>query len=56
MSSRNRRHVDEIPEEIRNELSFVFVDDVSEVLREALVDAQPPPPETHAAPEVQTTA
>jgi ATP-dependent Lon protease len=38
MSSRNRRDVDEIPEEVRNEISLIFVDDVSEVLREALVD------------------
>jgi ATP-dependent Lon protease len=56
MSSRNRRDIDEIPEEVRNEISLVFVDDVSEVLREALVDVQPPLPGAANAPAFQTSA
>jgi ATP-dependent Lon protease len=56
MSSRNRRDIDEIPEEVRNEISLVFVDDVSEVLREALVDVQPPLPGAANVPAFQTSA
>jgi ATP-dependent Lon protease len=34
---RNERDLEDVPEELRRELAFVFVDDASEVLRQALV-------------------
>ena len=34
---RNERDVEDVPEELRRELSFIFVDDASEVLQHALV-------------------
>ncbi|MCA1605111.1 MAG: hypothetical protein LC775_06495, partial [Acidobacteria bacterium] len=36
LPSRNERDLEEVPEELRRELSFVFVDDAEEVLRHAL--------------------
>jgi ATP-dependent Lon protease len=36
LPSRNERDLEEVPEELRRELSFVFVDDADEVLRHAL--------------------
>jgi ATP-dependent Lon protease len=36
---RNERDVEDVPEELRRELSFVFVDDAGEVLRRALAPA-----------------
>ena len=36
LPSRNERDVEEVPEELRRQLSFVFVDDAEEVLRQAL--------------------
>jgi ATP-dependent Lon protease len=36
---RNERDVEDVPEELRRELSFVFVDDAAEVLRHALTAA-----------------
>jgi ATP-dependent Lon protease len=33
---RNERDVEDVPEELRRELAFVFVDDAAEVLRHAL--------------------
>jgi ATP-dependent Lon protease len=36
---RNERDVEDVPEELRRELSFVFVDDAEEVLRHALTPA-----------------
>jgi ATP-dependent Lon protease len=36
LPSRNERDLDDVPEELRRELSFVFVDDAAEVLRHAL--------------------
>jgi ATP-dependent Lon protease len=36
---RNERDVEDVPEELRRELSFVFVDDAAEVLRHALTPA-----------------
>ena len=56
MSSRNRRDVDEIPQEVRDEINLIFVDDVSEVLREALVDPQPPLSEALPREGVQASA
>ncbi|HUG36643.1 MAG TPA: endopeptidase La [Candidatus Limnocylindrales bacterium] len=39
---RNERDTEDVPEEVRRELAFVFVDDAEEVLRQAL-DAVPQP-------------
>jgi ATP-dependent Lon protease len=39
LPSRNERDVEEVPEELRRELRFIFVDDVEEVLRQALTPA-----------------
>jgi len=36
LPSRNERDLEEVPEELRRELSFLFVDDADEVLRHAL--------------------
>ena len=36
---RNERDVEDVPEELRSELAFVFVDDAAEVLRQALTPA-----------------
>jgi ATP-dependent Lon protease len=36
LPSRNERDVEDVPEELRRQLSFVFVDDAEEVLRRAL--------------------
>jgi ATP-dependent Lon protease len=33
---RNERDLDEVPEEVRRELKFVFIDTVDDILREAL--------------------
>jgi ATP-dependent Lon protease len=33
---RNERDIEEVPEELRRQLSFLFVDDAEEVLRHAL--------------------
>ena len=42
---RNERDVEDVPEELRRELSFVFVDDAAEVLRHALTpDGSRSPP------------
>ncbi len=41
MSSRNQRDVDEIPDEVRSEIALIFVDEVAEVLQEALTHAPP---------------
>jgi len=45
----NARDVDEVPEEVRNELTFVFVEHMREVLAAALVDAQADEPGDRAA-------
>ncbi|MCI0545855.1 MAG: endopeptidase La [Candidatus Rokubacteria bacterium] len=37
---RNERDVEEVPEELRREMRFVFVDDAADVLREALTAAR----------------
>ena len=39
---RNERDVEDVPEELRRELSFVFADDAAEVLRQCPL--RPPPP------------
>jgi len=39
----NERDIEDVPEELRKQLSFVFVDDAAEVLRHALT---PTPAET----------
>jgi ATP-dependent Lon protease len=36
---RNERDVEDVPEELRREMRFVFVDEAEEVLRHALTDA-----------------
>jgi ATP-dependent Lon protease len=36
LSEQNRRDIDEVPEDVKNELSFIFADDVDTVLEEAL--------------------
>ena len=36
---RNERDVEEVPEDLRRQLSFIFVDDAEEVLRHALTPA-----------------
>ena len=33
---RNERDIEDVPEELRREIAFVFVDDAEEVLRHAL--------------------
>ena len=38
---RNERDLEDVPEELRRELSFVFVDDADEVLRHALTPSPP---------------
>jgi len=35
----NERDVDDVPEELRRDLRFIFVDDAEEVLRHALTPA-----------------
>jgi ATP-dependent Lon protease len=39
LPARNERDVEDVPEELRRELAFIFVDDAAEVLRRALTDA-----------------
>jgi len=39
MPSRNERDVEDVPEELRRELHFIFVDDAEEVLGHALTPA-----------------
>jgi len=39
LPSRNERDVEDVPEELRRELRFIFVDDAEEVLRHALTPA-----------------
>jgi ATP-dependent Lon protease len=36
LPARNERDVEDVPEELRRQLTFVFVDDADEVLRHAL--------------------
>jgi ATP-dependent Lon protease len=36
---RNERDVEDVPEELRKDLRFVFVEDAAEVLRESLTAA-----------------
>jgi ATP-dependent Lon protease len=46
LPKRNERDLKDVPEEVRKSLKFIFVENVDEVLREAL-DVQlpkPPPP------------
>ena len=42
MSHYNERDIDDIPEDVRSELSLIFVEDVGEVLREALTEVAAP--------------
>ena len=44
LPSRNERDLEEVPEELRRQLSFIFVDDAEEVLRHALT---PSPADVH---------
>jgi ATP-dependent Lon protease len=46
LPSRNERDVEEVPEELRRQLRFIFVDDAEEVLRHALT---PSPADVHQA-------
>jgi ATP-dependent Lon protease len=46
LPSRNERDVEEVPEELRGQLRFIFVDDAEEVLRHALT---PSPTDVHQA-------
>jgi ATP-dependent Lon protease len=46
LPSRNERDVEEVPEELRRQLRFIFVDDAEEVLRHALT---PSPTDVHRA-------
>jgi ATP-dependent Lon protease len=46
LPSRNERDVEEVPEELRGQLRFIFVDDAEEVLRHALT---PAPADVHQA-------
>jgi ATP-dependent Lon protease len=39
LPARNERDVEDVPEELRRQLTFIFVDDAAEVLRHALTDA-----------------
>ena len=39
LPARNERDVEDVPEELRRQLGFVFVDDAAEVLRHALTPA-----------------
>ena len=36
---RNERDVEDVPEELRREMRFIFVDEAEDVLRHALTDA-----------------
>jgi ATP-dependent Lon protease len=38
LPARNERDVEDVPEELRRQLTFIFVDDAAEVLRHALTD------------------
>jgi ATP-dependent Lon protease len=42
LPARNARDVEDVPDELRRELTFVFVDDADEVLRHALTDTAAP--------------
>jgi ATP-dependent Lon protease len=42
LPSRNERDIEDVPEELRRQISFVFVDDAEEVLRHALMPAAVP--------------
>jgi ATP-dependent Lon protease len=53
LSSRNRRDIDEIPEEVLADLSLFFVDDVREVLNAALEEIAPSGAD---APDTASTA
>ena len=44
LSSRNRRDIDEIPQDVLADLSLFFVDDVKEVLEAALTEIEVAPP------------
>jgi ATP-dependent Lon protease len=46
LPSRNERDVEEVPEELRRQLRFIFVDDAEEILRHALT---PSPTDVHRA-------
>jgi ATP-dependent Lon protease len=37
LPARNERDVEDVPEELRRQLTFIFVDNADEVLRHALV-------------------
>ena len=39
LPSRNERDIEDVPEELRRQIAFVFVDDAEEVLRHALTSA-----------------
>jgi ATP-dependent Lon protease len=52
LPARNRRELDDIPENVRNELEFVFAEDMSEVIASALAA----PVETLAASATPTSA
>ena len=39
LPSRNERDIEDVPEELRRQISFIFVDDAEEVLRHALTPA-----------------
>jgi ATP-dependent Lon protease len=42
LPARNERDVEDVPDELRRELTFIFVDDADEVLRHALTDTAAP--------------
>jgi ATP-dependent Lon protease len=50
LPKRNEPDLEDVPEDVRNSLTFIFADDVSAVLDAALVPAAEP------APEAQGTA
>jgi ATP-dependent Lon protease len=37
----NRRDLDDLPQEVRDDLKFVFVEHVTQVFAEALLEAKP---------------
>lgn len=59
LSDRNRKDIQEVPEEVRRELEFVFAYTVADVLKEALgldVDERPASAQAAAAPEAAASS
>ena len=53
LPARNRRDYDDIPEETRKQLEFVWLERVDDAVAAALEPKQTPEPATAAAPEIE---